>query len=345
MTISLNNNAFRKTITRTAILGAFAFASIAGTMLPISQAQAAAPQVKTQAPGFYRTMLGDFEITVLSDGTATIPLDQLLTNTTPAQVSKLLGKAHLDPQHVETSINAFLVNTGSQLLLVDTGAGELFGPAQGGRLVASLKAAGYQPEDIDAVLLTHIHADHSGGLTVKGKAVFPKALVYVDKHDADFWLNASNESKAADDQKHGFAQAAAAFAPYVENGKLRPFNGNTELFPGVSTMEMAGHTPGHSFYVFQSKGQKMVAWGDVIHAKDVQFEAPGVTIHFDVDANAAASQRKKAFADAEKQGYLIAAAHISFPGIGHIARNSDGKSFAWIPANYSVAGLKQAVQE
>jgi glyoxylase-like metal-dependent hydrolase (beta-lactamase superfamily II) len=309
-------------------------------MLPASSALAAAPMIKTQAPGYYRMMLGDFEVTALSDGTATIPLAKLLTHTAPGEAEQLLKQASLDPQHVETSINAFLVNTGKQLVLIDTGAGEVFGGKQSGKIVSSLKAAGYKPEDIDAVLLTHIHADHSGGLTVQGKAVFPNALVYADKHEEGFWLDPATEGKLPAHQKHGVAEAASALAPYIAAGKLRSFDGNAEIFPGIRSVALPGHTPGHSLYAIESQGQKLMVWGDLIHAKDVQFQAPGITIQFDVDAEAAASQRQKALAEAQRQGYLVAAVHIPFPGIGHVA--ASGSSYRWVPVNYSLAGLQFA---
>ncbi|KAB0666004.1 MBL fold metallo-hydrolase [Oryzomonas japonica] len=313
--------------------------SAAAILLAPVVSQAAAPQVKTQAPGYYRMMLGDFEITAISDGTVTCPLDKLLTNTTPEKVKDVLARNSLTPQY-ETSINTFLINTGTRLLLVDTGAGHLFGPKAGGRLVSNLRAAGYKPEDIDAVLLTHIHGDHSGGLTIDGKAVFPNALIYVDKHEADFWLDKANEAGAEARHKHAFVEAATAFAPYLASGKLRTFGNGTELFPGIRTLETPGHTPGHSFYVVESRGQKMQLWGDVAHAEEVQFPSPEVTIAFDVDAPAAAKQRIKAFADAAKRGYWVAAAHFPFPGIGHVRR--DGKAYVWVPVNYSFAGLQDA---
>jgi glyoxylase-like metal-dependent hydrolase (beta-lactamase superfamily II) len=282
-------------------------------------------------------MLGDFEITAISDGTITIPLDQLLTNTTPEVVQEVLARNSLTPQY-EVSINSFLINTGTRLLLIDTGAGHLFGPNAGGRLVSNLRAAGYKPEDIDGVLLTHIHGDHSGGLTIDGKAVFPNALIYVDKHEADFWLTKANEAGVEARHRHIFAEAAAAFAPYLASGKLRTFGNGTELFPGIRPLAMPGHTPGHSIYLVESRGQKIQIWGDLVHVKEIQFPLPEVTISFDVDAPAAAKQRIKAFADAAKQGYWIAGAHIPFPGIGHV--RSDGKAYVWVPADYSLAGLQ-----
>lgn len=324
------------TILRAALSSAFGIIAVAGTLLPATYVQAAAPMVKIQTPGYYRMMLGQFEITALSDGAGPLPVDELLTNTTPAQVESLLARSYLKAP-VETSINAFLINTGSRLLLVDTGAGRLYGPKVAGRLVANLRKAGYRPEDIDAVLLTHVHGDHSGGLTIDGKMSFPNAVIHVDQHDLDFWTNPANASKVAEPERHGFAEAVASFAPYIAAGKVKAFSGNTQLLPGVRSIETPGHTPGHSFYAVESDGQQLQFWGDLIHVADVQFTAPTVTMRFDVDAPAAAQQRQKAFADAIRQGYWVAAAHISFPGLGHV--RSDGAAFAWVPVNYSMAGL------
>src|SRR6218665_2332812 len=174
--------------------------------------QAAAPQLKTQAPGYYRLMLGDFEITALSDGTGDLPVDKLLTRAKPGQVEKALKQAHLQAP-VETSVNAFLVNTGTKLVLIDTGAAGLFGPTLG-KLLLNLKAAGYSPEQVDEVYITHLHPDHVGGLLSEGKAAFPNAVVRMDRHDADFWLSAEQLAKAPEAAKGMFQGAQAAVKPY-----------------------------------------------------------------------------------------------------------------------------------
>ncbi|OJT17567.1 MBL fold metallo-hydrolase [Archangium sp. Cb G35] len=321
---------------RTRFLNTLAVAALTATTgggLMLPAAQAAAPQVKTQAPGFYRMMLGDFEITALFDGTVPLPVDKLMTNTRPGQVEKLLAAAYVS-QPVETSINAFLINTGSRLVLVDTGAGSLFGPTVGNQLLTNLRAAGYQPEQVDMVLITHIHGDHAGGLMAGDKRAFPNAVVRVDKHDADYWLSPTNLEKAPDDKKAPFQGAMASLNPYVEAGKLQTFDGDTELEPGIRAIAARGHTPGHSFYAVESKGQKLVLWGDMMHVAAVQFPEPSVTIQFDTDSKAAAAQRKKAYAEAAKQGYWVGVAHVPFPGIGHV--RADGKGYDWVPVNYSL---------
>ncbi len=307
------------------LMSALAFAALT------SIASASAPMVKTQAPGFYRVMLGDFEITALSDGTSPLDLEQFLTNTSPAKVNKALAKGFLKSP-VETSFNAYLVNTGQKLVLVDAGAGSLLGPALG-KLLASMTAAGYKAEQVDEIYITHLHADHVGGITADGKIVFPNAIVRADKNDVDYWLSDDNLKKAPAEMKVFFEGAQSALKPYIKAGKFKPFDGNTELVAGVKAVATRGHTPGHSFVVAESKGQKMVFWGDLMHAAAVQFVNPGVTIVFDVDAKAAAAQRRKAYGEAARQGYLVASAHISFPGIGRL--RAEGKGYAWLPVNYS----------
>ncbi len=310
-----------------------ALAALMSSLFVLAPAHAEAPLAKTAPCGYYRMMLGDFEVTVLSDGTVALPVDKLLTHTTPAKVAKALARAHL-AEPVETSVNAFLINTGTKLVLVDTGSGKLFGPTLG-KLAENLKAAGYQPEQVDAVLITHMHADHVGGLMAGDKLAFPNATVHADQHDADYWLSQAKLDAAPEPIKDFFRGAMASLKPYVAAGKFKPFDGDTELVPGISAKAARGHTPGHSIFVVESKGQKLVLWGDLMHVAAVQFPDPSVTIQFDTDAKAAAVQRQRAYADAARRGYWVAAAHLSFPGIGHL--RGDGKGYAWVPANYAPA--------
>ena len=294
-------------------------------------ALAAAPLAKTQAPGYYRMMLGDFEVTALNDGTVDLPMEKLLHNK-PGKTEKALAE-HFVKAPVETSINAYLINTGSKLVLVDTGTGGLFGPTTG-KLVANLKAAGYQPEQVDEIYISHMHPDHVGGLGGLNQPAFPNAVVRADKRDADFWLSKANLDKAAPDSKDYFQNAQNAFAAYANGGKFQPFDGNTQLVPGVRATSSYGHTPGHTTYVVESKGQKLVLMGDLMHSAEVQFDDPSVTIAFDSDEKAALAQRKAAFAEASKQGYLFAASHLPFPSLGHL--RAKGKAYAFYPVNYGV---------
>ncbi|WP_256856690.1 MBL fold metallo-hydrolase [Variovorax sp. KK3] len=304
--------------------------ALAAWTLP-TPTRAAAPFAKEAAPGYYRIMVGDFEVTALSDGTVALPVHDLLTRTSPAQVKKTLARSHLESP-LETSVNGYLVNTGDKLVLIDAGAAGLFGPTLG-RLAANLKAAGYQPEQVDEVYITHMHPDHVGGLVADGKPAFPNAVVRADQHDADFWLSQANMDKAPADAKGFFQGAMASLNPYVAAGRFKPFNGDTDLLPGLKARATPGHTAGHTVYFIESKGQKMAFWGDLMHVAAVQFENPSITIQFDTDSKAAAAQRRKAYTEAAAQGYLVGGAHLSFPGIGRL--RAQGNGYVWIPVNYA----------
>lgn len=302
-------------------------------LVAAAAAQAAAPLAQTNPPGFYRIMLGRFEVTALSDGTVPgFELHKLLTNTSPETTGLALEREFLrDP--VEGSVNAFLINTGAKLVLVDAGAGGLFGPTLG-RLPDSLRASGYRPEQVDAVIVTHMHPDHVGGLMAAGRIAFPNATVYADRREAAFWLSQANMDAAPEANKGFFKGAMASVNPYVQAGKFKAFDDGAELAPGIRVRSTPGHTAGHSFVVVESEGQKLVLWGDLIHAAAVQFPHPEVTIAFDSDSAAAAAQRWKAFAEAAREGYLVGAAHISFPGLGRV--RAEGAAYRWVPVQYGV---------
>jgi glyoxylase-like metal-dependent hydrolase (beta-lactamase superfamily II) len=163
-------------------------------------------------------------------------------------------------------------------------------------------------------------------------AVFPNAVVHAGKGDVDHYLSQAETDKAPADSKDGFKTAMAAFAPYQASGRLQPIAADGEIVPGVRSWATPGHTPGHTSYVVESKGAKMIVTGDLIHVAAVQFDDPSVTIAFDSDTRAAEAARRKVFTQAAKDGTLIAAAHLQFPGMGHLAVN--GKGYTYEPVNY-----------
>lgn len=313
---------------RTAALAAVVTALFAASAA--TPAFAAAPFAKTQGQGFFRTMVGDFEVTAVSDGTVDLPVDTLLQDkkaTTDAALAKSFLKSPL-----ETSDNAYLINTGTKLVLVDSGAGVLFGPTLG-KMLANLKAAGYTPEQVDEIYITHMHADHVGGLMSGNQRAFPNATVRAAKVESDYWLSETNMNKADASKKAMFQGAMASLNPYVQAGKYKAFEGDVELVPGITAHADKGHTPGHTTYFIENGGQKLQLVGDLVHVAAVQMDNPSITISFDSDGRSAYASRKKEFDAAAKGGYLIAGAHLPFPGMGHL--QIQGKGYRWIPVNYT----------
>jgi glyoxylase-like metal-dependent hydrolase (beta-lactamase superfamily II) len=312
------------------LLAAFVAAAFATTVVTPAAAEAPTTKISRYQAGYYHFKIGDFEVAALSDGTLPIPTLQLLTNAKPGEVASRLADTY-QTTDVDASVNAYLIRVGERLILMDAGTGELYGPTLN-KLEASLKAVGVTPDQITDVLITHIHTDHTGGLMDGKRMVFPNATLHIDQKEVAYWLNPENRAKAPEAVKKYFDEASAKVQPYVDAGKVKTFFGPTKLFAGISTIPAPGHTPGHTFYMLESKGEKLVFWGDLVHVAEVQMPDPGVTIVFDVDPKSAAATRKKAFADATKGRYWVAADHISFPGVGHLRR--EGAGYRWIPMTY-----------
>ena len=309
------------------VLSLLALAWALGADLPSTHAaETAAPTVKlaqSQA-GYHRFMVGTVEVVALSDGT--IGLDtQLLQTGHRRAIDAALKAAHLKSP-LDTSVNAYLIKLAGRLVLVDAGAGTLFGPSLN-KLPASLRAVGVEPEQITDVLITHVHTDHTGGLMQGERRVYPNATVHVDQRELGYWLDAANEKAAPSAKRPFFQQARASLAPYVEAGQVRSFDGAQQLFAGLRSVPAPGHTPGHTFYMLEDQGIQLVFWGDLLHAAEVQLPDPSVTIAYDVDPAGARTQRLRAFADAARSGYLVAPAHAAFPGVGRM--RVDGKAYRW----------------
>lgn len=311
-------------LSRAASIAAIALAALGPIAAPpVAQAQTAL--AKSQ-PGVHRMAIGNVEVIALSDGT--VPLDTAVLMTDNAtEIKRLLEKSFVQSP-LQASVNAFLIKgIGDRLILVDAGTAELYGPSLN-KLPAALNSIGYKPEQITDILVTHIHTDHTGGLMQGTTRAFPNAKVHVEKKEVDYWMSAAERAAARENQKVYFDQAALKFKPYVDSGQVVTFSGATDLFPGLvpggslKSQPSPGHTPGHSFYVLESAGQKVLFIGDIVHVQEVQFPNPVVTIQFDVDPDAARAMRKQAFAEAALGRYLVAAPHLSFPGIGHIARGA-----------------------
>jgi len=305
---------------------------LASSFAQPNPAQAAAPQHHTQVPGFYRMKVGDLEVTALLDGGATFDVHWLTAK--KATMDRVENALKEDPRLLDTGDTGFLVNTGKQLILIDAGAGTWFGGGALGRLVESLRSAGYTPEQVDRVLITHLHSDHIGGLTTQdGRRVFPNAEVFVSKAESDFWLSPEIAAKAAKDVQPFFQSAQAIAAPYIKAGKWHTFSDSDVLVDGMQLVSLHGHTPGHTGYEFSSEGKSILFWGDIIHQQLVQLSHPDITVVFDIDHAAAAATRNKLFPTLAHEGVLIAGPHMPFPGIGRLRKEANG--YVWAPAIFT----------
>jgi glyoxylase-like metal-dependent hydrolase (beta-lactamase superfamily II) len=285
-----------------------------------------------QAAGYYRQMMGDAVVTAVYDGYIDLN-PQHLSGMSQAEIHKhILNEYQKASPMVQTAVNAFLVRANDQLILIDSGSSDCFGPTMG-RMVDNIRAAGFAPEEISAVLLTHMHPDHACGVTLPdGKAAFPNATVWAAKRDADYWLDVNQEKNLPVDQRPFFKMARDAVAPYVAAGRFKTFEDGAPIVPGVEALPSHGHTPGHTSYLLSSGAQKMLVWGDIVHVHSVQLAHPEVTIAVDVDPKAAIASRQQLLAKAAKERWMVAAAHLPFPGIGHIRKETKG--YSWIPAEY-----------
>ncbi|WP_392564028.1 MBL fold metallo-hydrolase [Orbus wheelerorum] len=288
-------------------------------------------QQHKQVDGYYRMMLGDYEVTALYDGYTKIDNNQLI-DISADDASQLLQKMFINgEQGVQTAVNAFLIHTNDNLILIDTGAANCFGDTLG-QINGNLSLAGYDPEHVDSILLTHLHPDHACGLVQKGKALFPNAILYVAKAEADFWLSDDIAKQIPDKMKGLFKMAKDAIAPYKAAERFVTFTNELPLINNVKLVPTPGHTPGHMSYQISSGGESLLILGDIVHNYAVQFAKPDVAIEFDSDPKQAVISRKNILDFAAINKLWVAGAHLPFPGLGHVSKSDTG--YRWVPIEY-----------
>lgn len=338
-------------------VGVMAIATMLGaTELP-SIAAPSRPDALKQLPTAYRFTFGDAQVMAFSDCTILIDLHQTLSGITPAETDALLA-ANFMTNPLETSINVFLIKRAGRTILIDTGLGgpstsdssmmrrgpsstppqtvpraSIPGgrPGDCGRMFDALAGAGVRPEQIDDILITHLHFDHSGGLVQNGQMMFPNATIHVSKPELDSYLNPPP-------QQDGRARAIGALVtsmvkPYLDAGKVKTFDRSGEVLPNISAKLWPGHTDGSTLYTLTSGGKELVFIGDYNPFPVVGFRHPEVTFVTDQDRAKAGVVRHEMLRDLARSGALVAAPHLGFPGLGHVG--AEGSGYRWFPAAYS----------
>lgn len=287
---------------------------------------AKAPLAGGSLVGVHRLKLGEFEVTTLLDGFIDLPATVLQGD--QALVRQHLEAAGLWGSPIRTAVNAFLVNTGERLVLIDCGGAQMLGPTAG-RLPRALAQIGVDPGQVDEVYVTHMHGDHlHGAVTPDGARLFPNAVLRIAKADVDYWGSAEIEAKAPENQKGRFVAAKRAIAAYGD--RLQPFEPGAELTPGIRSVAASGHTPGHTCFLVTSGKARLLLVGDLLHVAPVQFPRPEITVAFDWNQDLARTRRRELFDLMSNESILIGAAHLPFPGIGRL-RARDGGAFAYEP--------------
>lgn len=282
-----------------------------------------------QVPGIYRKRVGDIVVTALNDGYIDAAPEAILN--IPAEDAKVLLAESFRPERPRITVNAFAIQNGNRLALVETGSGATLGKTLG-RLQGNLAAAGIDAARIDTVLLTHMHPDHSNGLTdAEGRAAFPAAELRMHEDELAYWRDDDAAFAAANERRRFYFQTARAQLP-VYRDRISLFRSG-EVFPGVVAMPIPGHTPGHTAYVISSGGESLMIWGDIVHVPEVQIPRPEAGIAFDVDPAAAAAMRRRVLDMVSTDRVLVAGMHLHFPALAHVVRRAP--TYALVPESWS----------
>jgi glyoxylase-like metal-dependent hydrolase (beta-lactamase superfamily II) len=304
--------------TRRDLLGA----ALAAATWP-AVAHAAAPASGKQAAAFYRTRLGAYELTAIHDGVWLREIEyDFVRNVGWNAVAFAMAQAHMAPRILPTPFTPLVVNTGSRLVLIDTGTGGQF-PGPSGSFLANLAAAGIDPKAIDTILISHFHADHINGIRDKdGGMVFPNAEIHVPAAEWAYWMDDANMMKVRESARPAWLNVRRIFRDIA--GKVHRFEAGRELVPGITALPTPGHTPGHTSYVVAAGSESMLVLGDVTNNPYLFLRNPDWQGTFDVDGPLAVETRRKVFDRAAADRMLLQGYHFPFPAVGYVNRTAGG---------------------
>jgi glyoxylase-like metal-dependent hydrolase (beta-lactamase superfamily II) len=321
----------RLSLSRRNLLAASGAGLTLAAMMP-SALQAAAPLQGPYSAVFRRVKLGDFEVTTIHDGAIQVPTTFPIfgENATEAEVHALATENLLPATAMELGFTPTIVNTGSQLVLFDAGNGAGRRP-NAGALLSRLKLAGFEPGQIDVVVLTHFHGDHIGGLMEDGEIAFPNAHYVATGAEYDFWTNPDLASSEAMRDRHQLVMTNVA--PLAE--KMTFIKGGEDVVSGITAIAAFGHTPGHTIYNIESNGQRLVITADTANHYALSLQRPDWHIRFDMDKEAAANTRKQVFGMLAADKVPFAGYHMPFPAIGYVEPKDSG--FRYVPLSYQLS--------
>lgn len=322
------------TINRRSALALGGLAAAAGLVAAprAVHAQAPAPVANTSA---YRYKVGDAVVTAIHEGVAYRPLEGFIKNATVDELKASLAENFLPTDRYAIPFTTLVVQTGGKTVLLDTGLGE-FGPPTTGLWMANFRAAGFDPAQVDTVVISHFHGDHIGGVRRKdGSAVFARAEVKVPAPEWDFWMDDARAAAAPDAAKPGFANARRVFAQMAKD--VTRFQWGQEVAPGITAVNAAGHTPGHTAFAITSGAAKLLVMSDTTNNPQVFARNPDWAAVFDQDADAARVTRHKLLDMAASERMQVSFYHAPFPATGFIARDGANR-YRMVPANWSAAG-------
>ena len=278
------------------------------------------PQPAQQIPGIYHRKIGDIIVTAVSDGYLDGSLD-VMRNVDLDAAHRVLKDAFRPARR--TSVNAFLIQSKGRTAIVDTGSGNYLLPTAG-KVLENIAAAGVDPASIESVLLTHMHPDHSAGLSdpKTGRRYFPNAELVVHENEPKHWFDDAKMAVATERAKKLYFQCAREqVTPYKDRTRLFQ---KGEVFPGVTAIPCHGHTPGHTSFLISSGNEQLLIWGDTVHVPEVQTARPEVCMEFDTDADAAAATRRRVFDMVATDRLALTGMHLHFPGFAHLVRRGSG---------------------
>ncbi|MBK9082935.1 MAG: MBL fold metallo-hydrolase [Rhizobiales bacterium] len=294
-------------------------------------ALAKAPLAGAQQPAAYRYKVGDVEVTAIHDGSFTRGLEGFVKNADLFDVQQAMEDAMLPNDKITISFTTLVVNTGSKLILVDTGNGDSGAPTSG-VWMKNFRAAGFDPKDVDQVVISHFHGDHINGLRLKdGTAVFPNAEITVPAPEWAYWMDDARMAAAPDGLKGNFAMVRRVFGPMAKD--VKPFEWGKEAAPGLMAVAAPGHTPGHTAFALQSGAGRMMVMSDTTNHPALFVRNPDWMAIFDMDGEQARQTRRKLLDMAASEKAQVAFYHAPFPATGYIAR--DGDKFRLAPAQWS----------